>query len=68
MRLGKDWTLMLQPHLIHSLEVLRYSTKIGFEGLQIRIRCFMIITVHCVFSVLDFEFNLETLKRFNVGT
>ena len=59
MILGKDWTLMLQPYLIPS----KYS--IGFEGFQIRI-----ITVHCMCSVKNFEFNLQvkTLKRFNVGT
>ena len=61
MRSSKDWTLMLQPYLILSLS--KYSTEIGFKGFQIRI-----INVHCVCSVKDFEFNLKTLKRFNVGT
>ena len=29
---------------------------------------YKIITVHCVCSVTYFEFNLKTLKRFNMGT
>ena len=57
MRSGKDWALMLLPCLILSPKV------IGFKGLLIRI-----IAVHCVCSVLDFEFNIKTLKCFNVGT
>ena len=57
MRSGKDWALMLLPCLILSPKV------IGFKGLLIRI-----IAVHCVCSVLDFEFNIKTLKCFNVCT
>ena len=66
MRAGKDWTLMLQfSSLPNSQALSKYWTKIGFVlvGLQIRT-----IAVHSVCSVFDFEFNLKTLKRFNMGT
>ena len=56
MRLGKDWTLMLQPYLILCLEVFDEDwIRNLIESCQI-----MIIAVHCVCSVLDFdsEFNL----------
>ena len=57
---GKDWTLMLQYHLILSLEVFceywiqRLTNQDHRHLLYVR--------------VFDFQFNLKTFKRFNMGT
>ena len=58
MRLGKDWTLMLQPYLILSFEVLDED----------RIRRLANQDYRRPLYVQDLEFILKTLKRFNVGT